>query len=361
MRIRVFKYSWVPYEILCLLLGIMCISCTKDIAAGTYLSLNPLKGVDNFTKEIFITKSEGSFIPSGNGSSFRVMGDTLLEKRSTQGYNWLLSDLATGESWPILPHGRGHNELSQSPNVNNAVYWRDGDTLKCRISDFSSGNLFVVNINFGQEQTTMRQVGKIAPNSFNSTLISDTSAICNLPVSMVSQKRVLVENGQQRDLNSLEAINSITLPEDEDINILSTSMVYDANKGIVLEAPIMLNTLFLYDIAGGRQLSLFYGREPMSIESVIGEEDRERQYTFESPRILDNCFSVLWFGKTKRQFFSTERGCPEILFFDMQGNGKAKITFDFPISYYDYDERSHKLYVRCEENDEILCFDNVVI
>lgn len=120
---------------------------------------------------------------------------------------------------------------------------------------------------------------------------------------------------------------------------------------MILEAPICLNTLNIYNVDGSIKQSVCYGKQRWSIQDVLRKSRNDRCYTFENPRIYDDYCAVLWLGDTRHSYFNGKRNKASILVFSLDGEGLAKFDFDFMITNFEIDTHGHHLYVRDEEGN----------
>ena len=108
---------------------------------------------------------------------------------------------------------------------------------------------------------------------------------------------------------------------------------------------------------GSTKQSICYGHQNWSVQDVLNKSKKDRRYTFENPRIYDECCAVLWLGDTMEAFFSGKRNKASILVFGLDGKGVAKFDFDFMITHFDLDPQEERLYVRDDEGGNIYAYD----
>lgn len=336
-------------------------SCSKSGIAstdGTFLAIDDdIISLENFDRDVLLKQKDGNRIVSHHGSSFRIFGDTLIETLKKDGWLWHVSINHDSISFAMLRQGNGHNEFGSAPNVGYATFFTENGTLMCRARDFKRGNIYRYKIAADEDSMNMTKVGELPPNLFNAVCISDSVAICQILESSVRQPRKICKSGEFQDIDLFKTLNDASIREDEDFNILSTVMAYNSNNGMIVEAPIMLNTLLIYDKDCTKGTTICYGNKPMTIEDVMDTDRALQLYTFENPRAYDKLAAVLWIGKSKSDFFNRGREDSAVLFFDYTGHSVAKYSFDFPVTHFDFDETQNKLYVRAEDNNEIYCFD----
>lgn len=224
------------------------------------------------------------------------------------------------------------------------------------------GKTFEINISRSLGNGTFMKRGpNIASSAFNALLFSDSVYMYRtISTSEEQQTRFVFKNGKPAYSPAAEALNSARIPAGEDFNILSSIMAYEKKNGLVLEAPICLNTLNIYNVDGSVKQSVCYGEQRWSIQDLLRKGRKDRCYTFENPRIYDSCCAVLWLGDSKQSYFTGKRNKPTILVFGLNGEGLAKFDFDFTITHFEFAPKEHRLYVRDEENGYIYAYDCII-
>lgn len=334
-------------------------ACGKTYDGTTYMSFDNVRHVTSFADERVYRRSDAEKITSSYGKNFRIVGQYRIEEAGGGTSFWKVTDLQTGITKDLAHKGHGEHEFTDNPRLNEAnIYLEDGH-VHCMTNDYLSGKTFDIDIYMlFADSTYIRRGSDIARSSFNTLIFSDSTYLYRaISAHEDEQTRFVVKNGEQVCSPSVDILNKVQIPAGEDFNILSSIMAYNKNNDLILEAPVCLNTLNIYNVDGSVEQSVCYGTERWSIQNVLRKSRNDRYYTFENPRIYDNCCAVLWLGDTKKAYFSENRNNASILVFDLDGNGLAKFDFDFMITNFEIDTQGHRLYVRDDKDGYIYAYD----
>lgn len=332
-----------------LLLQLVCLSsCTETYKGTTFMSFENIKYVTSFENEHLYKKSDAKKITSSYGKNFRIIDRYLIEETGGEESFWRVTDLQTGTIKVLAHQGHGEFEFMSNPRLNEANIYTEGGEVHCMTNDLTSGKTLKINIShLFEDSVDIRRGPQIAPSAFNALIFSDSTYMYRtISKNERQQTRYVFHNRVLTNSPSIDILNNVELPAGEDFNILSSIMAYNKNNGFILEAPVCLNTINIYNIDGNMEQSICYGTHRWSVQDVLRKARNDRFYTFENPRIYDNCCAVLWLGDTRKSYFDSERNKASILLFGLDGKGLAKFDFDFMISYFEIDTRRYHLYVR---------------
>lgn len=346
----------------CILLAVGLCACTKNYEGNTYMSFDNVRHVTSFAYERVHSKVDAEKITSSYGKNFRIVGQYLVEESGCGASFWRVTDMQTGITKSLAHKGHGEHEFVNSPRLNEVnIYLEDGH-VHCLTNDYSSGKTFDIDISMlFADSVYIKRCHDMTRSSFNALIFSDSTYMYRaISAHEDEQMRFVVSNGEQVFSPSTERLNEARIPVGEDFNILSSIMAYHRTNGLILEAPVCLNTLSIYNVEGSVELSVCYGVEEWSIQDMLRQSRNDRCYTFENPRIYDNCCAVLWLGDTRKAYFGGNRRNASILVFDLDGNGLAKFDFDFMITNFEIDPQGHRIYVRDGQEGNIYAYDCMI-
>lgn len=189
-------------------------------------------------------------------------------------------------------------------------------------------------------------------------VIDDETVLCKeITAAIDGYSRYLLKGGEKVVLPAQEALNSQKLAtgDDDRINILSSSVVYDKGRRTVVEAPITLNEIRIYDIDGHEDKIVSVGKSDKIKDLELLPFERI-PVTFKSPRTYESCFGVLFFDTTALDFEVDKTKNPLLLLFDWDGALVASYAFPVWVSTFDIDFDSGVVYAADYDEDLIYKF-----
>ena len=198
-------------------------------------------------------------------------------------------------------------------------------------------------------------------NSFYTLYVNDSTFICrNVSADASGQERYLLASGRRETTGAMDKLNSLSIPVKGDgymFNILSSFSRYNKDRDVVVEASLMLNTIYLYSLDRQFERTICYGSRVDNINDVFQKGLTGLRETFTRLTIYDDFFAVMYDGGKMYEELNFLKSNPEILVFDWNGNPVAKLDLPFPADVFDIDVSSGTLYTLDREREIIRKYD----
>lgn len=320
--------------------------------------------VENFPHSYELT--EGSAIDFGKiGIQDLMICDTLLLLSSQNQSGFISSiNLRTGmASKDFLRRGNAFGEVLYMPffsTVNKVS--RNGKT--CLVHSDNKGNLlcWCPEDLYDEDYPDIEMLTDSVPvNSFYTLYVNDSTFICrNVSGDASRQERYLLASGKRETTGSMDKLNSLSIPVKGDgymFNILSSFSCYNNDRDVVVEASLMLNTIYLYSLDRQFERAICYGSRVDNINDVFQRGLTGLRETFTRLNIYDDFFAVMYDGGKMYEELNFLKSNPEILIFDWNGNPVAKLGLPCPADVFDIDVSSGTLYTLDRESEIIRKYD----
>lgn len=171
-----------------------------------------------------------------------------------------------------------------------------------------------------------------------------------------SQERYLLVNGKRKVVPSMETLNKAKIPVKGDgylFNILSSFVAYDANRDLVVEASIMLNTINVYSLGGTFEKTICLGKSLDNISDMCHAGLLGLKETFVRLRLYDDFFVVMYSGGKQIRMDDSNLPAPRIYIFDWECNPLAELKLPERASVFDIDLQNGELYT-LDRSEEII-------
>ena len=227
------------------LLAVCFCACQKKYDDATYMSFDNLKYVTSFANEHVYEKSKGERITSFYGRCFRVIDNYLIEETGGGKSFWRVTNRQTGDSKLMAHNGHGEYEFMSNPRLDEANFYIEAGEVHCLTNDYRTGKTFDINISRSLGDSTCISRGPNIPTStFNALIFSDSIYMYRSITKKEDQQiRYVISKGNLISSPAADRLNAASVPPREDFNILSSIMAYNKKNGLILEAPICLNTI----------------------------------------------------------------------------------------------------------------------
>lgn len=238
-----------------------------------------------------------------------------------------------------LQMGNGPMELLQSPWTYQAVFSAEEGELFASFGDPSKGRLLKLNVSksLKEGKTDLSIINESLPVDLMWCVpLNDSTLLCRgMDNNLTQQNRYLLQAGKKEVPESFQKLNRARVDIGEEFNILSTNVVYNQERKRLVEAPIMLNYINIYDINGK------WGRTICTDKALFNIRDLQKmgrdnlKFTYGIVCGYDNMFGVYRHGAKDQ---------PSILFFDFDGNPLTELVLDQQLTCFDVDFNTGHLY-----------------
>lgn len=261
-------------------------------------------------------------------------------------------DTRSGEkSRPFFKNGNGPGELLFPPYFSNTDFVGKDGGDEIYVNDFK-GNLLRWRLDdvFTRDTPEIDILENAIPTQlFYALWVNDSTFLCrDINEDQSGQNRFLFTNGNRCVTESMEKLNSVTIPLKNDgylFNILSSISRYDPARGIVVEASILMNTINIYSLSGGFEKTICVGRKPDDPVDILDKGREQFKKCFADVNLYENGFGVLYLGVPDyAQASEKESVAPRIMFFDWEGRPTAELTLPRNASAFGIDSRRGILY-----------------
>ncbi|MFN3802296.1 BF3164 family lipoprotein [Belliella pelovolcani] len=343
---------------------LVAIGCTEKTAReGVYMSFDNVEYVSDFPKDVMLNDGRTIDVNNIGLSDFKIINDFLVIEKVGSNLWWEIYELPSYKSkGEFLKRGVGPEEFIQSPSLTymNSII-SSNDTLIAYLYDFQKGRVFKFDINQSifNEVQIMDQLDVSLPPFLPAfeRVKSDTYFIRQIENQSTQQNRYLINNGQRITVPELDKLNEAKINEGEDFNIISAMNVYNQKRGIMVEMPIWLNNINIYNLDGGLSKSICVGKKLSDISLIQDQPAKDRVYTFADLRVYDDYFGVVFINEESITYEVERKKLPSILVFDWEGNPIIKIQTGKYFTSFDIDFRNNELYTLDYRSDEFLKYD----
>lgn len=257
----------------------------------------------------------------------------------------------------FLLKGNGPGELTDIPYFSDMYFERD----IAYIND-SKGGINDWNIRKSCETgKTMCSVNKVKVPDSNyllSIIPINEDALACVEIVGYGLNRYLYKGGERIVLPAQRRLNDIQLSAKDGFrfNMLFGFAVYDKQRGRIVEASTMLNTINIYDLDGNFSKTVFIGETPDEVSEIEILSLAEMPLSFQSLRSFDNGFGIIYYGDDQILLDSDTSAKPAILLFDWDGNMTAGLRVPVWITSFDIDWTSKTVYAVDYKEEKIFRF-----
>ncbi|MDD4032223.1 MAG: BF3164 family lipoprotein [Bacteroidales bacterium] len=296
-------------------------------------------------------------------SDFRVCDSLLIfsTQNGRKGF-WSIVSLPDYRSLgDFIRQGQGPYEFSFCPWASQNNFFKEKGEIFAAIYDYNKGNLYKMNIDESIKNnhlsiSTLKD--SLPPFMFYLSMIDSDRFFCKkINGTHTQQLRYILDNGKEIIPPHFEKLNSASIREGEDFNILSTGTKYNLNKKLIVEAPTGLNYLNLYSIDGSLSKTICVGSRLDNITKIQNTKREDRIYTFANLRLFSKFWGVIYINEDQKTYSIKGTQLPSILLFDWNGEPLAKLELDrFAISF-DIDFINGFLYTLDRSTEQFCKYD----
>ena len=261
--------------------------------------------------------------------------------------------------------GNGPNEFLSVPWVENQSFFEDCGQLFAIVYDFHSGKSYKMNISetLQNKSLSMIKTDYLLPRTlFNFSIVDTTTFFCKEVSEDHTQqiRYILSVDGKKKHSRNLEKLNSASVQQGKNINILSTGIGINTHRKRIVEVCIALNQINLYSLDDffGKTICVGSKQEIDNIGNIQLVDKWERAYTYMNINTHPNFFGALYLNEIERNYQQGSSKNPIIQFFDWDGNPLAEVQLDRMITSYAIDFIHGFLYtLNYNAEDEIYRYD----
>jgi hypothetical protein len=289
--------------------------------------------------------------------------DSLLVLSTTdaEGLWSFLSLPGLGFEGKFLTIGNGPYEFFQSPWVNRAKFFEEEGTRYAGIYNFMKGELYKVNIDASirSRELSISKLNDSLPKSlFDFAMIDSANYFCKeISPRETQQIRYFLEAGEKIVPPHLEKLNSASVGEGGDFNILATITKIDAGRNLVVEMPASLNYINLYSPDGSFGKTICIGDKLDNIGKIQDKPRWSRKFTFAHTMLYAQFWGVVYWDIDMKTYDGQQGTSSSILLFGYDGTPLAEIKFDTFVTSFDIDFANGELYTLNHQADAFCKYD----
>jgi hypothetical protein len=232
--------------------------------------------------------------------------------------------------------------------VSQQFFFTKDAQLFSRIYDFSSGNLYEINISktLKNSALSIREAEFSLPEQlFDHVFIDTTRLLCREINPEHTQLTRFVLDGAQRETSAnQEKLNLASVSPGQDHNILAVHTKSRPGGERIVEAAIGLNQINLYSLDDSFGKTICVGEKIDDIPGVENTPRFERLYMYMNLNVYPDFFAALYLGDTEMKYELGESINPVIQFFDWDGKPLAVLVMDRMITSFTIDFANGHLY-----------------
>lgn len=347
-------------------LFLILVGCNRTVSpvpSDNFMILDSIEYVENFPLSYTLKENvpvEFDII----GVSDLVIQDSLLII-STGGHHlggfWTFLNLKTGEELgSFLNVGNGPNEFLYPISAEKATYYNLKGNIYAFLYDFYRGKVYRFDITrtLQEHKLNMSEIENGLPkNMFNYIMIDEHKYYCrSINQNETQQERYIWEHGVKRVSPNMEKLNLAKIDQREDFNILSTISGKNSQGTLIVELPVNLNQINLFEIDGDFQKTICLSKKVDNIRSIQNKFKWNRIYTYGGLRTYKHFFAALYINETNKNYQMGFEKHPIIQLFSWEGNPIAEIKLNCNAIVFDIDFVHGFLYV-VDDKDEIYKYE----
>lgn len=133
--------------------------------------------------------------------------------------------------------------------------------------------------------------------------------------------------------------------------------MYKKDKDMVVEASLMLNTIYLYSLESQFERTICYGSKVDNINDVFHNGRTRLRSTFTRVNVYDDFFAVMYDGGKMYKELRLVKNNSKIFIFDWNGNPIAELNLPCLADVFDIDVRNGILLTLDRESETIMKYD----
>jgi hypothetical protein len=331
-------------------------------STGNYMTLDDVRYVDKFPQTFtpdHPVKVETDII--GIRGLFIYDSLMVLSTTDTEGLWSFLSLPDLRFMGKLFTIGNGPYEFFQSPWVNRAKFFEEEGTWYAGIYNFMKGELYKVNIDASirSRKLSISKLNDSLPKSlFDFAMIDSANYFCKeISPRETQQIRYFLEAGEKIIPPHLEKLNSTSVSEGEDFNILATITKINTERNLVVEMSASLNYINLYSLDGSFGKTVCIGDKLDNIDKIENKPRWSRKRTFSYPMLYPHFWGVVYWDIDMMTYDMQQGTSSSILLFDYDGAPLAEIKFDTFVTSFDIDFANGELYTLNHQTDAFNKYD----
>lgn len=349
--------KYIMFFLVVLLVG--CNHSNSPVPSNDYMVLDSIEYVKKFPLSYKLKDkvlAEYDII----GISDLVIQDSLLII-STKGHNlsgfWTFFSLNTDKKLgSFLSVGQGPNEFLRPISAEKATYFKSKGNLEACLYDFYRGKVYRFDITKTLNENKLNIIEiehRLSKSLFNYVMLDEARYYCrSINGNETQQKRYVWDNGVEKIFPNMEKLNLATIEQGEDFNILSTIVGKNPQGTLIVELPVSLNQINLFEIDGDFNKTICVGEKVDNIEAIQNKFKWNRIYTYGGLRTYEQFFAALYVNETNEIYQLGSDKYPIIQIFSWKGIPLAEIELDCKVVMFDIDFIHKTLYV-VDDKDEI--------
>lgn len=188
----------------------------------------------------------------------------------------------------------------------------------------------------------------VPSSHFYSLYINDSTFVCReINNDASGQNRYIFSQGKRTVTGSMSKLNALSIPAKGDgymFNILSSFSRYSKSEDLIIEASLMLNTIYMYSLDGSFEKVLCLGKKADDIASTYYGGFLSLKNTFKRLMLYDGLFAVSYCGGKQDPMPFDIVPKTRIYMFDYSGKPLAELELPDKSSSFDIDWTSGFLY-----------------
>ena len=361
--VLVYMTNYVKFIVVLCVGMTMALSCRREVPSENYMVLEDIRYVKEFPRIYTLEQPLPVNLDLMGVLDFVIRDSLMIATTMENNGFWTFLSLPDCRLLgKYLTIGNGPSEFIQRPWVGEARLCTDDENcLNAYVYDFSKGRLFRMNIG------TTLQTGKLdigvvndsLPSSlFGFVFIDSTTYFCRAISADQTQQTRYLKKGRETEIPlSFERLNRSRVRPQEDFNILSASVKCQPGGNILVELPIGLNHINMYDLEGAFGKTICVGDKVDNIDLIQDMPRADRLYTYAHLKVYPDFFAVLYVGEDVATYQTQRKKLPVIQLFDWSGEPLAELKVDRFITTFDIDFSDGTLYVMDRPTEEMFKYD----
>ncbi len=330
-----------------------CSNIETNIDHSNTIAFDNITYIEKFPKKVYLTEGEDINLDIVGVKEIYTIDSMLVVRTQEKNGAWSFYSINNHRLLgSFINIGKANNEFIFAPLLGTQSYYVDKNSDHiCILHKFANSTLkFNISQSLRDNKLAIEVMSKISrPNVFSYQYINDsTYYMRHLSNDERYQNREFVVSGESYIPDHIKLLNKSKVGERCDFNIISSISQYNHHNNILIEAPISLNTLNLYNVNGTFSKTICLGKELMSISKCESRPIEKMLYTFEKVRHYDTFFSVLYLGITRLEYEERQtRPLSEstIYVFDYKGEPLCEICVGYDIESYCFSQNGQHIYI----------------
>ena len=345
--------------------SIILTNCSHPTSSSNYMVLDDIKYVTEFP-QIFLLQNKVEANTNIIGIRGFAIHDSImiLSTGNKDGFWSFVSLPDYNYCGNFLTTGQGPFEFLFPLFAEKAMLYKENNQLYAYMYDMQKGEVLKMNVDESIKTKKLHLFKKASINPFlsNFVMIDSAKFFCKEIYNngtVIQQLRYILDSGTKIIPDVLQKLNQSSIKENEDLNILTTITKFNADKNLIVEAPVYLNYINIYslDENGSLRKTICVGNKLNNIGEIQDKREWDRIQTYEDLRIFTDFWGVLLIGEDRKTYQTGRKKLPSIILFDWQGEPLARLNLDHFITSFDIDFTNGHLYTLDVLSDEFYKYD----